>query len=57
MSLLWKVPLIVVLVVLTLVILQALLMNPGALVLVLISAAVLAVPVAIGYLTSNKESI
>lgn len=50
MSLLWKVPLIVVLVVLTLVILQVLFMNPGAIVLVLISAAILAVPVTIGYL-------
>ena len=50
MSLLWKVPLIVVLVVLTLVILQAMLMNPGVMVLVLISAAVLAVPITIGYL-------
>lgn len=50
MSLLWKVPLIVVLVVLTLVILQALLMNPGAMVLVLISGAILAVPITIGCL-------
>lgn len=50
MSLLWKVPLIVLLVIATLAVINMFILNPNALILVLICLAVLAVPVTIGYL-------